>query len=186
MVERRVLRNDVERMIREQLLESRRQPGARIGIDGLARELEVSPTPVREAMVSLEQSGLVEYTALKGYVVAPHLTPEQIRDLVDARSVVEPAALSRAFARWGSLLEDLEAAQAAHEEILTRIRDSSEVDFALVREHFQADWGFHNTILRMAGNRYLQSMADGLGHHTHRMRQTWEGGVTDIDAEQAV
>src|SRR5699024_2349671 len=84
-MKRRVLRAEVEELILERLLESRWSPGSRLSIDGLARDLEVSPTPVREAMVSLERSGLVEYVALRGYVVAPMLDVEQMTELLDAR-----------------------------------------------------------------------------------------------------
>ena len=87
----------VQLQILQRLLEARWPPGARLSIDGLARDLEVSPTPVREAMVSLERSGLVEYVALRGYVVAPMLDAEQMTELLDARLVVETAALGRAF-----------------------------------------------------------------------------------------
>src|SRR5699024_384705 len=55
-VRRQVLRAEVEELILQRLLESRWAPGSRLSIDGLARDLEVSPTPVREAMVSLERS----------------------------------------------------------------------------------------------------------------------------------
>ena len=34
-------------------------PGERVNIDALARELDVSPTPVREALARLEADGLV-------------------------------------------------------------------------------------------------------------------------------
>src|SRR5699024_759432 len=88
-------------------LESRWAPGSRLSIDGLARDLEVSPTPVREAMVSLERSGLVEYVALRGYVVAPPLDAVHMTELLDARKVVESAALGRAFQDHDAFLVEL-------------------------------------------------------------------------------
>ena len=106
-VRRQALRAEVEELILERLLEARWMPGARLSIDGFARDLEVSPTPVREAMVSLERSGLVEYVALRGYVVAPMLDAAQMTELLDARKTVEAAALNRAFENVGVLLDDL-------------------------------------------------------------------------------
>src|SRR5690625_5952809 len=78
-IRRQILRDEVAELLLQRLLEARWAPGSRLSIDGLARDLEVSPTPVREAMVSLERSGLVEYVALRGYVVAPMLDVEQDR-----------------------------------------------------------------------------------------------------------
>jgi len=43
------------------VLSARLGPGARVTIDALGRELEVSQTPIREALHRLEQNGLVRH-----------------------------------------------------------------------------------------------------------------------------
>src|SRR5690606_5880841 len=70
-LERRGLRDRVYDLILEMLLEGDVEPGSRLSIDTLAKQLDVSPTPVREAMVQLERTGLVTREVLKGYRVAP-------------------------------------------------------------------------------------------------------------------
>ncbi|QNN82537.1 GntR family transcriptional regulator [Brachybacterium sp. Z12] len=184
-VHRQVLRAEVEELILERLLESRWAPGSRLSIDGLARDLEVSPTPVREAMVSLERSGLVEYVALRGYVVAPMLDAEQMTELLDARKAVEAAALDRAFEHFDALLEDLEAAHRAHGDVIASIEQAGEVTYELLQEHFRADWHFHQILFDRAENRYLGKMVETLRSHTHRMRQTWAGGPPALDIHEA-
>ena len=185
VVRRQVLRAEVEELILQRLLESSWAPGSRLSIDGLARDLEVSPTPVREAMVSLERSGLVEYVALRGYVVAPPLDAEHMTGLLDARKVVETAALGRAFRDQDALLEDLDAAHTAHAEVLARIGEDGSEDYTLLNEHFRADWAFHQVFFTHAENRYLRSMVENLGTYTHRMRQTWSGGPQMFDGHVA-
>ena len=185
VVRRQVLRAEVEELILQRLLESSWAPGSRLSIDGLARDLEVSPTPVREAMVSLERSGLVEYVALRGYVVAPPLDAEHMTELLDARKVVETAALGRAFRAQDALLTDLDAAHAAHAEVLARIGEDGSEDYSLLNEHFRADWAFHQVFFTHAENRYLRSMVENLGTYTHRMRQTWSGGPQMFDGHVA-
>lgn len=185
VVRRQVLRAEVEELILQRLLESSWAPGSRLSIDGLARDLEVSPTPVREAMVSLERSGLVEYVALRGYVVAPPLDAEHMTELLDARKVVETAALGRAFRDQDALLEDLDAAHTAHAEVLARIGEDGSEDYTLLNEHFRADWAFHQVFFAHAENRYLRSMVENLGTYTHRMRQTWSGGPQMFDGHVA-
>ncbi|WP_114856229.1 GntR family transcriptional regulator [Brachybacterium sp. YJGR34] len=185
-IRRQVLRDEVEELILQRLLEAHWAPGSRLSIDGLARDLEVSPTPVREAMVSLERSGLVEYVALRGYVVAPMLDDAQITELLEARKVIELAVLDRAFEDFDDFLADLEAAHSHHEDVLVRIEAMGEPDYALLREHFQADSAFHQTLYRHADNRYLAQMFESLSTHTHRMRQTWEGGPVHLDAREAL
>lgn len=183
-IRRQVLRDEVEQLILQRLLENRWEPGSRLSIDGLARDLEVSPTPVREAMVALERSGLVEYVALRGYVVAPMLDAEHMIELLDARKVVESAALGRSFTQWEGLLADLETAHARHGEVLDAIEAAETVDYPLMNEHFRADWAFHQVFFEHAANRYLHTMVENLGTHTHRMRQTWTGAGL-FDGRQA-
>ncbi|MGI6878540.1 GntR family transcriptional regulator [Microbacterium sp. gxy059] len=186
-IRRQVLREEVEELILQRLLESRWEPGARLSIDGLARDLEVSPTPVREALVSLERSGLVEYAALRGYVVASPLDREHMAELLEARRIVETAALSKAFDDWEALSAALEAAHRQHTEVLERIaaQGEQEMDFSLMNEHYQADWAFHQAFFDHAGNRYLRGMVENLRIYTHRMRQTWTGGPASFDARTA-
>src|SRR5690625_7686072 len=83
-IKRQVLRAEVEELILQRLLESRWAPGSRLGIDGLPRDLEVSPTPVRAAMVSLERSGLVEHVAMRGYEAARPLDAVHSTETLDA------------------------------------------------------------------------------------------------------
>src|SRR5699024_11237054 len=73
-------------------------------------------------MVVYDRSGRLEYVALRGYVVAPMLDVEQMTELLDARKVVEAAALNRAFENFEALLTDLEAAHARHGEVIGHIR----------------------------------------------------------------
>ncbi|PWH07178.1 GntR family transcriptional regulator [Brachybacterium endophyticum] len=183
---RQVLRADVQEGIQNRLVQGNWRPGSRLSIDGLARELEVSPTPVREALVALERSGLIEYQALKGFVVAPPLTPEQIDELIDARGLLEGAAFTRAFAHWDALVEDLRRAHAEHSAIADRIAAADEPDYALIHEYFDADATFHEAFFQHAGNHYLASMREVLNTHGHRMRQTWSEGPEQIDSAEAI
>src|SRR6478735_4678774 len=95
-VERRALRDGVYDALLELLLDNGVAPGASLSIEGLARELGVSPTPVREALGQLEHTGLVTRAALKGYRAAAPLTQARMAELLNARSVVEVAAVRAA------------------------------------------------------------------------------------------
>ena len=78
------------------LVDGRHEPGDALSIDGVARELEVSPTPVREALARLESTGLVTRIAMRGYRVAPTLSTEELAELMDARLAIEPVTALRA------------------------------------------------------------------------------------------
>ena len=185
-IKRQALRDEVYEMILAELLGGQRPPGSRLSIDGLARQFEISPTPVREALVSLEHSGLVQYAARRGYVVAPTLSERQIRELIDTRQVVEGAALSRSFADWEAFEPDLRRAHEEHRSVVERIAEAGSPDYEMVREHFRVDWGFHRTFFQHAGNRYLTEIIESLGTHVHRMRQTWASPAESLDAREAL
>lgn len=182
---RKILRDDVYDTLLEMLLDSRVPAGSPLSIDGLARQLGVSPTPVREALVQLEHTGLVSRAALKGYRVAPPLSSEQMAELVDARMVVELAAMERAATRAAEVVPALRAAHARHAGVIAEmgaLGDSgANRTAASMRRYFDADWGFHTVIMQTSGNRYLLQMLEGLGTHVHRLRQVVGHGVSDAE-----
>lgn len=53
------------------------------------------------------------------------------------------------------------------------------------RRYFDADWGFHLTIMRHADNPFIVQMAESLGAHVHRLRQTVGVGLTDCEDASA-
>lgn len=187
-LERRGLRDRVYDLILEMLLENEVEPGSRLSIDTLAKQLDVSPTPVREAMVQLERTGLVTREALKGYRVAPPLGPAQLSELFDARLMLEVGATRLATLHADRLLPALRAAHAHHEAsaaVVIEAMRSGEGAVRATQDYFAADAAFHRVILDAASNRYLISMHDDLGALTHRLRQAVIRGVNDVDEAHA-
>ena len=82
---RRVLADDVYEQIRALIMSDGIAPGARVNIDELARQLDVSPTPVREALARLESEELVSRLPLRGYSVTDLLNRKQVDDLYALR-----------------------------------------------------------------------------------------------------
>lgn len=182
-VQRRALRDQVHDRILADLLDGAVQPGERLSIDTLARELSVSPTPVREALVQLERTGLVTREALKGYRVAPPLDREQLAELFEARLMLEERAASLAAPRASDLLPALRAAHEVHEAAshdVVHAHASGEVPLEVTQRYFEADGAFHAVILEHAGNRYVQEMHASLGALTHRLRQAALRGPSDV------
>ncbi len=184
-LERRALRDGAYDQLLNMLLDGSLQPDDVISIDGLARDLSVSPTPIREALVNLEHTGLVTRTAMRGYRVAPPFDSDQVGHLVDARTVVELGALEQALARRETLVPVLRAAHELHGQVIAEIdalpEDSLPVGqrIASYRRYFDADWGFHLVVIKHAENPFVVKLAESLGAHIHRLRQTIGVGLTD-------
>lgn len=183
-LERRGLRDRVYELVLDMLLSSGIEPGARLSIDAIARDLDVSPTPVREALVQLERTGLVTRVTHKGYRVAPPLADDQLESLFDARIVLESGATALAAAHADELVPALEVALAQHVEMTARVRaaaSAGDIPVALLSEYFAVDWNFHHLIFEGTRNPFLLDMSEGISTRVHRMRQTVETGVTDAD-----
>ncbi|HLT84821.1 MAG TPA: GntR family transcriptional regulator [Phototrophicaceae bacterium] len=178
---RRALRDEVFDVLLEKIAGGQVEPDAPLGIDPLAAELGVSPTPVREALVQLEGTGLVVRTALRGYRVAPPLSREALDELFDARRIIEVGAARLAVGAPG-LLPTLRRLHADHVTWAEELqRSAEEPPRAVLNEYLRADWAFHQAILEAASNRFLSQMAQHMSTHGQRLRQFLDTQHTDAD-----
>lgn len=185
--ERRGLRDRVYDLVLDMLLTAQVEPGTRLSLEGMARELGVSPTPVREALVQLEWTGLVTREAHKGYRVAPPLADDQLEALFDARLVLEVGTTELAAKRAEAVVPELEAVFEQHVAITERISDiqsGGRIPVEIIRDYFEIDWQFHHVIFEGARNQFLLDMSEAISTRVHRMRQTLASGISD--AAQAV
>jgi DNA-binding GntR family transcriptional regulator len=115
---------------------------------GLAHEVGVSRTPVREALLRLEVEGLVTLQPKKGAVVST-FSLHEIEDVLEARVMVENETAPRSFANRATLLP---LAEAAHEQLKLRRRERDTAAFT------DADRVFHELIVDAADNAVLSSI----------------------------
>lgn len=121
-------------------------PGDRINEKELAIRFGVSRGPIREALRSLEASGLVEQFRNRGVFVR-RLSAEQAADVYDVRAVL--------FALAGRLM----AARATDEEIVRLQSFVAAMDEAVAKgdckTYLQENFAFHEFIVVNAGNMVL-------------------------------
>lgn len=182
-VRRAGLREEVYRALLEMLIEDRLEEGSALRVEAVSKLLGVSPTPVREALVQLESTGLVTYIANKGYSVSPRLSPDDIVEFMDARTLLEAAAASRAATAADD--EALAALSRLIEEqafVARSVESSDELERAdAVREYLRLDHSFHDTILAASGNKHLRALAQRLDAQSQRARQSFRNGISDAD-----
>jgi DNA-binding GntR family transcriptional regulator len=82
--------------LREAIMQVRLEPGERLVIDDIAKRLDVSPIPVREALQLLQSERLVEHKAHIGAVVSP-ITPESTREIFAILEALELATFRLAL-----------------------------------------------------------------------------------------
>jgi DNA-binding GntR family transcriptional regulator len=140
-------------LIREAIVDGRLKPGQRLKEEDLARQLGISRTPVREALLMLQVEGLIEATPNRGATVRVH-TPDDLEDLYALRALLEGHAARRA----GTRITEAE---------VDSLRESCERFEALnpdngLRELVRENLFFHSTILDIAGSNRLAAMVRGV------------------------
>nr|WP_314842267.1 GntR family transcriptional regulator [uncultured Microbacterium sp.] len=165
---RRALVDDVYDAVLGLLMDQMIEPGARVNIDAVARELDVSPTPVREALTRLESEGLVTKRALKGYVAAPLLDADGLRDLYDMRELLEPRAASLASAHIDDSTE--QALVDSVEQMRAASAPEQDEHFRDYRQFIDEDLRFHHLIAEHAGSPLLAEAIVRLRSHMHLYR----------------
>lgn len=155
-------------------------PGARISIDQLARDLDISQTPIREALGRLENEGLVRKAHLVGYSAAPQLTRKQFDDLFQVRLLLEPeGARLAALNMTPQTLAEVEAAASAMQQGGAPVDRSSRYSrFA------RADAHFHDTILKIGGNEVMRQALSGQHVHLHIFRLMFHARVASEALEE--
>jgi DNA-binding GntR family transcriptional regulator len=135
--------------IKEAIVNYHLKPGAALGLRTLAATLKMSQTPVREALLRLEQEQFIQRRSRKGFTVAS-FTLDQVRDLYDLRIVIELAGVHWAVRRLDRpALEKMEKSMEETEALLK----SGPISEILSLEHH-----FHALILEAAGNTPMQRM----------------------------
>jgi DNA-binding GntR family transcriptional regulator len=97
-IEKGNLSERVYKLIRDSLMDGRYEPGERLRIGGLAEELGVSITPVREAIFRLASEHALEMKAATAVHVR-NLTPDELREVQIIRHLLEGEAAMIAAAR---------------------------------------------------------------------------------------
>jgi DNA-binding GntR family transcriptional regulator len=173
-IQRQPLADAVYEAIFNKLMSLDIAPGARITVDGLVRELDVSHTPIREALGRLEGEGLVVKTHLIGYSAPPQISRRRFDELYEVRLLLEPHAARR-------------AALKISEERMSKLRKTagqmSKLSSSRERLSYSAfarlDADFHDQIMEIAGNELIRDTLAHLHAHFHIFRLMYHTRITE-------
>ncbi|HEV8276886.1 MAG TPA: GntR family transcriptional regulator [Streptosporangiaceae bacterium] len=152
----------VYQALRDAIISKRLPPGERVSEASLARQLRVSKTPVREALLRLHAIGLVEADGGRGgRIVRP--SAELIQHTYEVRGALESLAarlaVERATPAQRSQLLELAAASLAA---------AQNQDLDGFRRHDEA---FHDVLAAASANSYLARLIDNAYTLTAAARQ---------------
>lgn len=152
-----------------QILSGKLRSGEKLREQKLCSEFDVSRTPLREALMRLVQDGLVEKVPRYGCQVR-EFSPQQITELFECRSVLEPAALRLAAqyidrAALDSVLAVLDSVEGADDE-----RSASVL----------ADKAMHSLATDFCPNKQMVSLIEGLQLRTAAYRNYRAYKIADL------
>ncbi|MGG5822531.1 GntR family transcriptional regulator [Falsiroseomonas sp. HW251] len=148
--------------LKAMILDNALPPGTQRLEAELALELGISRTPVREAMLRLEQDGLVSITPRHGMRVLP-IALADIRDIYEVLTSLEPTA-AEALARRQLPAEQLRPLHRACDDMAAAVAAGDRAAWA------EADEAFHRGLVELCGNRRLAGMVMQVWDQSHRVR----------------
>ncbi|SDP72055.1 DNA-binding transcriptional regulator, GntR family [Lentzea jiangxiensis] len=154
--------------IKEAILHGKLKPGQALVESELAATLNVSKTPVREALKTLAGSGLVVMSPYRGATVRV-VDAEMAASVYDVRLLLEPEALRRAVQRRA----DFSEARAALDDTGDLARRSL------------ANRRFHRALYAGCGNPLMVEVLDGLRDRTALITVAGWGLCPTWEAEDA-
>jgi DNA-binding GntR family transcriptional regulator len=136
----------IARALEEDIIFGRLAPGARLTEDSLLSRFPVTRHFVRQALVQLEQMGIVVRERNKGATVRS-LTPDEVRQIYAVRELVQ---------RQAALMIPLPAPQRLIDELLEIHREHGEhIETGYLRGVHEANDRFHLKLFGACGNKYL-------------------------------
>ena len=131
----------------------------------LSKQLNMSRTPIRQALQMLKNDGLLEEVpgSSSTYKVSV-ISEEEIQDIFDYREALECSALALAWEKGRIDSRVIEKLQKIVDTMVDR-QNHGETE-----SHFDADQDFHSAIVHAAGNKRISSAYDALTFQLERLR----------------
>lgn len=155
------LRTKVYRSLRLDIVTGKIKGGTRITENEIATALNVSRTPVREALQKLSQEKLISAIPKAGYMVE-NLSDNDIQDLFTTRMEIEQIAFQKAIDNIS--VEELKSLDDNLEKMKIAIK--AKEDFKIT----ELDVGFHSIIHKATRSKSLFIVCKNLSDQTIRYR----------------
>jgi len=154
----------IQELLRQQIIYQQIKPGTRLVEEDIARELDVSRTPVREALAALVQRGLVESRPRRGMYVVK-LNRVDISEIYEIREALEGLL---AFQVASRIPENAI-------ESLKQMHQSAEIAFknGNLAHCIEVDTKLHDTILAYSSNHRLIQLLEDI-HDQIMIFRIWE------------
>jgi DNA-binding GntR family transcriptional regulator len=156
------LREQTYDIIKNMIILREIEPGKKINEEHIAKEIQVSRTPIREALCRLENEGIVKIIPRRGAFVSD-LTETNVREILLIREVLEGLVVRLAVENMDE--ETLEKLRKALEKVSTL----PEKDRDLIN-YTRSEVDFHAILLSASNNQMLKNMMEIVNAHLQIIR----------------
>ncbi len=150
--ERRRLADEVYKQLLDAIHNNDIKANERLVQEKLATELQISRTPIREALLRLEQEGVLVTSSRGGFIIHQKSSLE-VKELYQARAAIEVQATRILTSQNNTQKND-------------QLRDIIEREEKLVTPtidaYFKANCNIHRAIVELCENRYLLELFDNI------------------------
>src|SRR5262245_56736500 len=155
---RKTLSDEAYEAICARIIDGRLSAGSRLVVTALANELQLSATPINEALAALDREGMVSYAPHRGYSVR-QLTVGDVDQVFTVREAIEALAVQL-------------TAEHADDATLAELEGLlAQGDAAVRKQDFEAfyelDMAFHHALYRASGNSLLERIAELIHGQMH-------------------
>lgn len=150
--------------LKSAILETVFPPGYHASEQEIALRLNMSRTPVHEALIRLQEEGLVAILPKRGILVCA-LSPDDMREVYDIIISLEGTAAEIIAAKDAAARRAVAAElESFNEKMEAALADDDLAAWA------KADDGFHRTLIGSCGNARLARLANTIMDQSHRAR----------------
>jgi len=166
----------VHAALRTAILDGAFVPGERLDLQALARDLDVSATPLKSAIQMLAAVGLVAIKPRSGTFVA-EISADDVAETFAIRRTLECLAVETA------VYHVTDETLAYVRRLIARMKDPDSAE-----QHHCDNSDLHRTLVRLSGNRHLLKIYDELNVHLHiarlrGARSRWRARVAEEHSE---
>ncbi len=136
-------------ILRDMILKGEKLPGSRLILYDLEKELNIGRGPVREALMRLEQTGLVKNIPYKGAIVGTPPTQKEILHIYELRIDLEVKLA-------------VEAVENITDNDISKLEELHAAMLAMPKDHHDIDGNFHFLIYDAANLPHLCDVARNL------------------------
>ena len=141
-----LLRVQVYDYLEKQMRKGVLEPGAAISVNTLIKELGVSRTPLREALLLLQEQGFVSILPQRGVKINA-LTIEDVVDIYEILGGIESRVILSVFSKIG--VKELKLMEKFNMDIESALKDND------IIKHNEANIKFHDIFLNLSKNERL-------------------------------